>query len=56
MKQPYRVVLAASVLTLFASPAFAYHGLHGSPDHPGWSANMPYSGIPAGWNRSQKLA
>ncbi len=51
MKQSYRVVLAASLLTLFASPAFAYHGMHGSPDRPAWSTGMPYSGSQAGWDR-----
>jgi uncharacterized surface protein with fasciclin (FAS1) repeats len=51
MKQSYRVVLAASLLTLFASPAFAYHGMHGSPDRPAWSTGMPYSGNQAGWDR-----
>jgi len=53
MKQSYRLALAASLFTLFASPAFAYHGMHGSADRATAAPGMPYSGSHAGWDRWQ---
>lgn len=53
MKQSYRMALAASLFTLFASPAFAYHGMHGGTDRATAATGMPYSGSHAGWDRRQ---
>ncbi|TVP84034.1 MAG: hypothetical protein EA347_11500 [Thioalkalivibrio sp.] len=50
MKQSYRVVLAASLFALFASPAFAYHGMHGSTDRPHSAQGMQHHGSKAGYD------
>lgn len=49
MKQSYRVALAASLIALFASPAFAYDGMHGSSDRPHAVQGMQYHGSKAGY-------
>ena len=53
MKQSYRVTLAASLFTLFASPAFAYHGMHGSTDQANPAQGMHYQKGMAGYDRWQ---
>lgn len=53
MKQSYRMALAASLFTLFASPAFAYHGIHGNTDRANSAAGMQYQGSQVHYDRWQ---
>lgn len=50
MKQSYRVVLAASLFALFASPAAAYHGMHGGGEGQHWAQGMQHHGSKAGYD------
>jgi len=53
MKPSYRVALAASIFALFASPAFAYHGMHGSTDRAHSAAGTQYQGSKVHYDRWQ---
>lgn len=50
MKQSYRVVLAASLCAIFASPAFAYHGMHAGTDRQQMAQGMQHHGSKAGYH------
>ena len=54
MKQLYRTALAASLFTLFVSPALAYGDRHGSTYRAGPPQGMQYPGSEMGHNRWQQ--